>query len=86
MGLVACLWRDLSPTTATEAPREPRHLEIMVEPAIAIMCASCIIQAETMGVMYMDMVTNSVGRVALSSSHVATCPPGPTIEDITNLP
>ena len=60
--------------------------EIMVEPAIATMCTSNIIQDETMGVTYMDMVTTSVGRVALSSSHMVTCPPGPTTEDVTDLP
>ena len=59
--------------------------EILAEPAIATMCTSCIIQDETMGVTYMDMVTTSMGRVALSSSQMTTCSPGPTIEDVTNL-
>ena len=72
--------------TTTEAPREPMQLKIMVEPAIATMCTSCIIQDETVGVTNMDMVTTSMDRVALSSSCMATCPPGPTIEDVTNLP
>ena len=38
-----------------------------------------------MGVTYMDMVTTSVGRVALSSSCMVPCSSGPTIEDVTNL-
>ena len=84
--VVACLQRDPLPTTTTKAPREPLQLEIMAEPVIATMCTSHIIQDETMGVTYMDMVITSVGRVALSSSHVVTCPPRPTIEDITDLP
>ena len=68
-----------------EAPIEPMQPEILVEPAIATMCTSCIIKDEAMGVTYMDMVTTSMGMVALSSSHVATCSPGLTIEDVTNL-
>ena len=69
-----------------ETPMEPMQPEIMAEPVIATMCTSCIIQDETIGVTYMDTVTTSIGRVALSSSHMMTCPPGSTIEDITNLP
>ena len=78
-GVVACLWRDPLPMTTTEAPREPMQLEIMVEPAIATMYTSHIIQDETMGATHMDTVTTTVGRVATSSSCVATCPPGSTI-------
>ena len=58
----------------------------MVEPVVATMCTSCIVQDETMGVTYMDMVTTSMGRVVLRSSCLVACPPGPTIENITNLP
>ena len=72
--------------TTAKAPRKPVQLEIMVEPVIATMCTSHIIQDETMQVTYMDMVTTLVGRVALSSSCVVTCPPGLTIEDVTDLP
>ena len=86
MGVVACLQRSPPPTTSAKAPSEPMQLEIMVEPAIATMGTSCIIQDETMGVTYMDTVTISVGRVALSNSCMVTCPPGPTIEDVTNIP
>ena len=80
------MWRDPLPMAAVEAPMKPMQPEIMVEPPIATMCTSCIIQDETMGVTYMDMVTTSVGRVALSSSCVAMCPTRSTIEDITDLP
>ena len=83
-GVVACLWRDPSPTATIKAPLEPMQPYILVEPATATMCTSCIIQDETMGVTYMDMVTISVGRVALNSSHVVPCSSGPTIDDITD--
>ena len=85
MGMVACLWRDPLHMATIEAPMEPMQPEILTEPAIATMCTSCIIQDETMGAIYMDTVTTSMGRVAFSSSHVVTCSPGPTIEDITDL-
>ena len=85
-GVVACLQRDPSPKTTAEAPREPMQLEIIMKPAIATMCTSCIAQNETMGVTYMDMATTSMGRMALSSSRMVTCPPGSTIEDVTDLP
>ena len=68
-----------------KAPLEPRQLEILAEPVIATMCTSHIVQDETMGVTYMDIVTTSMGRVAPSSSHMAPCSSRPTIEDITDL-
>ena len=83
--MVAHLWRDPSPTATIEAPMEPMQPEILVETAIATMCTTSIVQNETMRVTYMDTVTNSVGRVALSSSCMVTCSPGLTIEDVTNL-
>ena len=86
MGVVACLQWDPSTKAAIKAPMIPMQPEIMVEPVIATMCTSCITQNETMGVTYMDIVTTSVCRVALSSSHMVACPPRPTIEDVTNLP
>ena len=70
---------------AIEAPMEPMQPEIMAEPVVATMCTSHIIQDETMGVTYIDMVTTSMGRVALSSSCLVACPPRPTIQDVTNL-
>ena len=77
MGVVACLQKDPSPMATIEAPMKPMQPEIMVEPAVATMCTSHIIQDETTGVTYMDMVTTSVGRVALSSSHLVACPLDP---------
>ena len=70
MGVVACLWRDPLPMAVIKAPMEPMQPEILEEPVIATMCTSCIVQDETMGVTYMDMVTTSMCRLALSSHHV----------------
>ena len=84
-GVVACLQRDPLPTAAIRAPIEPIQQEILAEPVMVTMCTSHIIQDEAMGVTYMDTVTVSMGRVALSSLHVVTYSPSPTIEDITNI-
>ena len=51
-----------------------------------MMYATRIVQDEATGVTYMDMVTASVGRVALENPHMVATLPGPTMEDITNLP
>ena len=72
--------------TALKAPPEPLQLETPIEPAIARMCTSCIVQDEATGITYMDTVTTSVGWVALGGPHLAIQVPGPTIEDITDLP
>ena len=85
IGVVACLWRDPSLTATFEAPMGPMQPEILAEPAIATMCANHIVQDEIMGATYMDTVTTSVGRVALSNSHMVKCSPRPTIEDVTDL-
>ena len=50
------------------------------------MCATHLVKDEATGVTYMDMVTTSMGRVALGSSCVVANPHGPIIEDITNSP
>ena len=65
--VIACLQRDPLPVTAFEVHLEPMQQEAMVKPTVATMCASCIVQDETMGITYMDMVTTSVGQVALRS-------------------
>ena len=75
---MACVWRDPWPVITFEAPPELRL------PAVVMMCASCIVQDETTGMMYMDTITTSMGQVALVGPHSAIQALGPTIEDITN--
>ena len=82
--VMACLHWDPSLATAYKAPLEPLKLEAAIEPTVATMCASHIVQDEAMGMTYMDTITTSVGQVALGGPSLAT--PGPIIEDITNLP
>ena len=52
---------DGLPLIASEAPLEPMKPEVIVEPTVAMVCASCIVQDEATGITYMDMVTTSVG-------------------------
>ena len=56
-----------------------------VTPGVATISASHIVKDEVTGVTYMDTVTNSVGRVALSGPEQETSAQGPTIQDITDL-
>ena len=84
--VTACLQRDLSLATAFKAPPEPLQLEATIEPVVAMMCTSCIVQDEATGMMYMDTITTSVGQVALRVPCLAIQVLGPTIEDLTNLP
>ena len=84
--VTACLQRTQSPLTASEVPLEPIQPEAIIEPAVATVCASHIVQDEGTGVTYMDMVTTSMGQVALGSSHPAALSPRLIIEDVTNLP
>ena len=53
--------RDPLPVTALKAPVVPLQLEMPIKPAIAMMCTSCIVQDEVMGITYMDTVTTSMG-------------------------
>ena len=67
--VMACLQRDLSPVTAFKAPLESMQPEVMVEPMVAMVCVSCIMQDKATGITYMETVTTSVGQVALRCSY-----------------
>ena len=54
-------------------------------PGVVTMSTSHIVKDEVTGVTYMDTVTTSVGRVALSGPEQETPAQGPKIEDITDL-
>ena len=83
---MACLQGNLLPATAFEVPLGSMQPEVVVEPMVATMCASCIVQDEASGIIYMEMVTTSMGQVAPG----CTCPvaqnPWLTIKDVTDLP
>ena len=60
--------------------------EAIVKPTVATVCTSSTVQDEATGITYMDTITNSVGLVALESSHPVAQTPGLIIEDVTDLP
>ena len=69
-----------------QAPPEMGQPDMLMEPTVTTMYATHMVQDEATRVTYMDMVTASVGRVALGNPHMVATLPGPTVEDITKLP
>ena len=85
LGVMACLRRDQSPEGAHEVPPDLLAVGVMLAPGLATMSTSHIVKHEVTGVTYMDMVTTSVGRLALSGPEQETLAQGPKIQDITDL-
>ena len=67
-----------------EAPLGTMPIGLVVTPGISTMSTSHIVRDETTGITYMDTVTTSIGRVALSGPDLEASSLGPTIEDVTN--
>ena len=53
--VMACLQGGPSPLTASEVPLEHMQPEAMGKPAVAMMCASRIVQNEASGIINMEM-------------------------------
>ena len=83
-GVTACLWTQEPLELASEVAHNTLSIGVVVTPRISTMSMSHIIRDEAMSVMYMDMVTTSIGRVALSSPDPEASTQGPTIEDVTD--
>ena len=69
---------------ASEVPHDTLSIGVVATPGISTMSTSHIIRDEAMGVTYMDMVTTSIRRVALSGPDQEASSQGPTIEDVTD--
>ena len=67
-----------------EAPIGTMPIGLVVTPQISSVSTSCIVKDEVMGITYVDTITTSIGRVALSGPDTEAFPTGPTIEDITD--
>ena len=85
LGVMACLRTDQSLEGVQKVSPNPLVVGVMSAPGVASMSTSCIMKDEVTGITYMDMVTTSVGRVALSGPEQETPAQGPKIEDITDL-
>ena len=68
-----------------KAPLGPLAVGMMTAPGVSTVSASHIIRDEVTGATYLDMVTTSVGRVALSGPESETPAQGPKIEDVADL-
>ena len=66
LGVMACLRRDQSLEGVHEVSPNPLAVGVMSASGVVTMSTSCIMKDEVTGVTYMDTVTISVGRVAVS--------------------
>ena len=66
LGVMACL-RSPLPEEVHEASPDPLVVGVMTATGVVTMCTSCIVRDELTGATFLDTVTTSVGRVALSS-------------------
>ena len=76
---MACLLRESTLLALVETTPEVRQLAMFVEPMMTMMYATFTVQDEVTGVTYMDMVTASVGRVALRNPCMVATLPGATM-------
>ena len=84
LGVTACLQMPELVEVDLEAPMGTMPIGLVATPGIASMSASHIVKDEVTGITYLDTITTSIGRVALSSPDLEACSMGPTIEDITD--
>ena len=83
-GVTACPQIPQPSEMASEAPHDTLSMGVVVTPRNSTISTSCIIRDEVTGVTYMDMVTISIGRVAISGPDPEASSQGPTIEDVTD--
>ena len=84
LDVTTCL-RSQSPEEVPKVPSIPVAMGMMAAPGMVTMSTSCVDWDEATGATYLDMVTTSVGRVALSVPEGRITMPGPEIEDVTDL-
>ena len=72
LGVMAYLRKDPLLEKTHEAPPDPLQIAAVTEPTVVTMSASCIVKDEATGVTYMDIVTISLGQVALSDPNQGT--------------
>ena len=81
-GIAACLLKDSLSPAPIEALLEPRQPDTFMGPMVTTMCATQVIQDEATGVTYLDTVTASMGRVALSNPCMVANLHGPMVEEL----
>ena len=82
--MTTCL-RNQLPEEVPKAPPVPVAVGMMAAPGMVTMSTSHVVWDEATGATSLDMVTTSIGRVALSVPEGRITMPGPEIEDVTDL-
>ena len=80
-GVMACLKTPEVMEVGQEMPMGSMSIGLVSTPGISRVSSSCVVQDDTMGLVYMDTIMTSIGRVILSKSGSNK---GPVIEDITD--
>ena len=83
-GVTMCLQMLELVEVALELPLGIMSFGVVVAPGISMVSMSCIMRDETTGMTYMDTVTTSIERVALSGPNSEALSLGPTIKDIAS--
>ena len=84
LDVTTCL-RSQSSEEVPKVPPIPVVMGMMAVPGMVTMSASHVVWDEATGATYLDTVTTSIGRVALSVPEDGIAMPGPVIEDVTDL-
>ena len=82
---MACMKKDELLERAPKVSPNPLAMGVVTAPRMVTLNTSHIMRDEATGITYMDTVTTSIGRVALSGPEQETPSQGPTIEDVTDL-
>ena len=82
-GVVACL-KTLELVEVDQGmPVGPISIGMVSNPGLSSISSSRVVKDDTTGLVYLDTVTTSIGRMVLGSMESSE---GPTIEDITDQP
>ena len=80
---MACM-EMLEPTQTSQGmSMDVRSIRMVATTGISSVSASRVVQDDTTGLIYMDTITTSIGRVVLSGPDPDVSSTGPTIEDVT---
>ena len=83
LGVMACLQVLELVEVDLEPPMGIMPIGLVVTLGISSMSASHIMRDKVTGMTYLDTITTSIGRVAISSPDLEAQSSGPMIEDIT---
>ena len=80
-GVVACLKTPEVVEVDQGMPMGPISIGMVLNPSLLSISSSRVVKDDTMGLVYLDTVMTSIGRMVLGSTESSE---GPTIEDITD--